>query len=184
MAVTFPASLLQTLQGTLYGEAKRICRDAAKILRVPEKELTAKVLGKYTSNSILKLVDDNDAPLTCPIIIRPMNIETASLVAAREASSLDVRGSKQGSIFERCRGPCVLGTGRCLSHQTSNRPPDVSNHLIRLTRLEPHPDLQEPLWCREETNEVYDRSGAVIGEREEDCIILYTLGSEEEEPSE
>jgi hypothetical protein len=157
MAVSFPASLLQTLQDAFYGEAKRMCRDAAKILRVPEKELTAKVLGKVSANSIFKILDDNDAPTTCPAII------------------------KQGSIFERCRCPCVLGTGRCLSHQTANQPPDVSNHSLRLTRLETHPDLQEPLWCREETNELYDRSGAVIGEREDGCIVLYTLGSEEEE---
>lgn len=157
MSVTFPASLLQTLQNAFHGEAKRLCRDAAKILRVPEKELTTKVLGKYNSNSIFKIVDDNDAPTTCPILI------------------------KQGSIFERCRCPCVLGTGRCLSHQTSNPPPDVSNHLVRLTRLEQHPDLQEPLWCREETNELYDRSGAVIGEREDDCIVVYTFGPEKEE---
>ena len=157
MAVTFPASLLQTLQSAFHGEAKRLCRDAAKILRVPEKELTVKVLGKYTSNSIFKIVDDNDTPTTCPILI------------------------KQGSIFERCRCPCILGTGRCLSHQTANQPPDVSNHLVRLTRLEQHPDLEEPLWCREETNELYDRSGAVIGEREDDCIVLYTFGPEEEE---
>lgn len=159
MAVTFPASLLKDLQDAFHGEAKRLCRDAAKILRVPEKELSAKVLGKFTSNSIFKIVDDNDAPTTCPILV------------------------KRDVLFERCRGPCILGTGRCLSHQTSNPPPDVSNHLVRLTRLEPHPDLQEPLWCREETNELYDRSGAVIGEREEDCIVLYTLGSEEEEES-
>lgn len=157
MAVTFPATLLQTLQSAFHGEAKRLCRDAAKILRVPEKELTAKVLGKYTANSIFKIVDDNDAPITCPILV------------------------KQGSIFERCRCPCILGTGRCLNHQISNPPPDVSNHLVRLTRLESHPDLQEPLWCREETNEIYDRSGAVIGERDDECIVIYTLGSEEEE---
>ena len=156
MAVTFPASLLQTLQDSFHQEAKRLCRDAAKILRVPEKELTSKVLGKYTASSLLKVLDDNDAPTTCPTII------------------------KQGSIFERCRCPCVLGTGRCLNHQTSSNPPDVSNHALRLTRLEQHSDLEEPLWCREETNEIYDRSGAVIGEREDDCIVLHTLGSEEE----
>jgi hypothetical protein len=156
MSVVFPASLLQTLQTTFHAEAKRLCRDAAKILRVPEKELTSKVLGKYTSNCIFKILDDNDAPTTCPIII------------------------KQGPIFERCRCPCVLGTGRCLSHQTAANPPDVTNHLVRLTRLEPHPDLCETLWCREETNEVYDQSGAVIGEREDECIVLYTLGSEED----
>ena len=157
MAVSFPASFLQTLQVTFHREAIRICRDAAKLLRVPEKELTNKVLGKVSANSIFKVLDDNDAPTICPIII------------------------KQGSIFERCRCPCILGTGRCLSHQTAGLPPDVSNHTLPLTRLEQHPDLQEPLWCREETNEIYDRSGKVIGEREDNCIVLYTLGSEEEE---
>lgn len=156
MAVAFPASLLQALQDSFHQEAKRLCRDAAKILRVSEKELTAKVLGKVSANSIFKILDDNDAPTTCPAII------------------------KQGAIFERCRCPCVLGTGRCLNHQTASPPPDVSNHSLRLTRLEQHADIQEPLWCREETNEIYDRSGAVIGEREDDCIVLYTLGTEEE----
>ncbi len=155
MAVTFPASLLQTLQENFHLEAKRLCRDAAKLLRVPEKELTAKVLGKFNSSSIFKIVDDNDTPTTCPIIL------------------------KRGGIFERCRCPCLLGTGRCLNHQTANPPPDVSNHLVRLTRLEPHPDLSEPLWCREDTQEMFDRSGAVIGERRHGALVLYEFGPED-----
>lgn len=149
MPLAFPTSILEVLQQTFHQEAKRLCKDAAHILKVPEKELTAQVLGRLPRN-FLQLIDDEDSPKTCPILIQ------------------------KDTVYERCRGPCLLGTGLCLSHQTSQPPPDLPDSSLKLTRLA----YEMPLWCCEDTQQVYDASGAIVGELEQGELILYTLATD------
>jgi len=140
MSIQIPLSLLETIQSAFTGEAKRLCRDAAKILKVSEKDLLHKILP---SGSKIKLVDDNSAPITCPALI------------------------KMG-ILTRCRSPCLLGTGRCLHHQTAVVP--VTEGLIPLTRLE-----GMPRWCNEETGDVYESSGEIIGKYKDGILKVFVL---------
>ena len=140
MSIHIPLSLLETIQSAFTGEAKRLCRDAAKILKVSEKELLHKILP---NGSKIKLVDDNSAPITCPAII------------------------KEG-ILTRCRSPCILGTGRCLHHQTAVIP--ITDSLTPLTRLE-----GMSMWCNEETGDVYESTGTIIGKYKDNTIKVFVL---------
>jgi hypothetical protein len=149
MALAFPTSILETLQQTFYQEAKRLCKDAAQILKVPEKELSAQVLGKLPRN-LLKLVDDDELPRVCPVLCQ------------------------EGALYKRCRGPCLLGTGLCLQHQKACQPPEVPEGSLSLTRLA----VDTPLWCCEATQQVYDSSGAIVGELLDGELILYVLEKE------
>ena len=87
-----PSSLFESFQASLQQEAKRICRDAAKILRVPEKDLEQKIL-----KSMLKitLVKDNSSTSCCVLILK----------------------QSEDRLAHRCRLPCILGTGQCYKHQ-------------------------------------------------------------------
>ena len=84
-----PCSLFESFQASLQQEAKRICRDAAKLLRVPEKELEQKVLKSMPKISLIK----DQTPTSCLILLH------------------------NEKLPHRCRLPCLLGTGRCYKHQ-------------------------------------------------------------------
>lgn len=143
--MNIPKSLLENLNASLNQEAKRLCRDAAKILKIPEKELQNKVLKKIEK---ITIHEDNDRPYSCPVF-------------------------NENNILERCRKPCLLGTGRCLTHQTSIIP-EPTTHKI-LTRIQPTSEYTEPLWCDESDGSVYDRKSDIIGTMIDNKIILYNF---------
>jgi hypothetical protein len=134
--VKIPSSLFDTLQSVFKLEAKRICKDVAKILQKPEKEVLDKV---FQSQIILQVLEDHEETLSCPVFL------------------------KHETVIERCRVPCILGTGRCLKHQTFTSIPELPSTVQRLTRIECTADTTEPLWCDEMTDYVYNTSGAHIG---------------------
>ena len=154
MNVQIPQQLLESLQASFLGEAKRICRDAAKILKVPEKELIQKVLPAG-SRVKLQVVDTNDAPTQCPVFLQ------------------------EDCILRRCRQPTLLGTGRCVCHQMA-KIPEVPEDVLQLTRLERIKTSDTPLWCNEATGEVMDSSGTIIGQYKNSGLTLYILDEEEE----
>jgi len=137
-----PSSLFESLQASLQQEAKRICRDAAKILRVPEKELEQKVLKSMPKITILK----DQTPTTCHILI---NSE---------------------KVVQRCRLPCILGTGRCHKHQEIRKVPEGGS----LTRIQAQPDL-EPMWCNEDTNIVYNKNAEEVGLYKNSRLTVFIL---------
>ena len=143
--MNIPKTLFESLQASLQQEAKRICRDAAKILKVSEKELQDRVLKKIQKVTIH---EDKDRPYSCPVF-------------------------NENMILERCRKPCLLGTGRCLVHQTSTLP-EPTVHKI-LTRIQPTADIPEPLWCDESDGTVYDRSSTVVGIYINSKVTLYNF---------
>ena len=143
--MNIPKSLFESLQASLNQEAKRICRDAAKILKVPEKELQDRILKKMQKVTIH---EDNDRPYSCPVF-------------------------NENKLLERCRKPCLLGTGRCLIHQTSIIP-EPTTHKI-LTRIQPNTDISEPLWCDESDGTLYDRSSNIVGVYINSRITLYNF---------
>lgn len=153
MNVQIPQQLLESLQASFLGEAKRICRDAAKILKVNEKELQQKVLPN-ASRIKIQVVDTDEAPTQCHALIQ------------------------EQSIFRRCRMPTLLGTGRCICHQTAKVPslPEECTQLVRMERIEANDD---PLWCNEATGEVYDSSGAIVGLYKNSELRLYVLEEED-----
>ncbi len=148
-------TLLDTLKRAFEREGARLCRDAARILKVPEKELTRTVMN---SNQPLKLkiFDDDDIPQTCPVIIQ---------------TSL---------ILERCRGPCLMGTGRCLRHQMAAAPPELPETVQSLTRLERSDPADPPMWCDEATGTVFDTSGKIIGEFKQGILEIFEFCEEDE----
>lgn len=147
MSVQISQHLLESLQSVFLGEAKRLCRDAASILKVPEKELLQKVLPQ-SSKVKLSVLDDKDAPTSCPALLH------------------------QDNLLRRCRCPSLLGTGRCIHHQTVSIP-ELPDSVKQLTRLERLAKDDDPLWCDETTGEVYDSSGAVVGEYRDETLYLY-----------
>ncbi len=150
MSVQLPTSLLETIQSAFQGEAKRICRDAAKLLRVPEKEVYEKVFPAGSKVKV-QLVGDS-SPMSCPAFLH------------------------EGKLLRRCRGPCLLGTERCVQHQTTVIP-SVPDRVQSLTRIEPGED-RPPLWCNEETGDVYTRTGDLAGHMKDGRLSLFVLDSE------
>ena len=139
-----PSSLFESLQASLQQEARRICRDAAKILRVPEKELEQKVLKSMSKITIVK----DQTPSSCHIL---MNSE---------------------KLLNRCRLPCILGTGRCHKHQEITTVPEGGS----LTRIQAQVDL-DPMWCDEETNIVYNKNAEEIGSYKNSRLTVFILES-------
>lgn len=150
MSITIPKLLLDTLEKRFAEEAKRVCKDAARILRQPEKDLLT--LLKQMPKFKLQVTDDSDFPTVCPILLQ------------------------RHKILERCRGPCLLGTGRCVKHQNAPEPPEPSSHLQTLVKIQKMEENDTSLWCDEITRQVFDSSGTAVGELTDDNILeLFTL---------
>lgn len=148
MSIAIPQTLLNTLQATFDAEAKRLARDAAKVLRVPEKEVL-QILKKIPKVQF-KICDDNECANSCEVLLQ------------------------KKKVLERCRRPCVLGTGRCLKHQEESKPPEINEEIQRLTRLEKHEDISETLWCDESTHIVYNAELKIVGAlTDDDTLELY-----------
>lgn len=149
MSLTVPKSLLQTLQTTFDAESKRIAKDISKVLNVEEKEII-QILKKIPKVQI-NIVDDSDFCTSCPILFW------------------------KSKIAYRCKKPCIMGTSRCIDHQSNNAITSLPDHIINVTKLS-HSDLQENYLCDEETKNVYDNSGNYVGELTEDNnLYLYTF---------
>jgi hypothetical protein len=132
MSIVLPQTLLASLAASFEAEGKRLAKDVAKILRVPEKEVLQ--LLKQMPKVQFKVHDDSESVSSCPVLI------------------------EEPGLVKRCRGPCILGTSRCIHHQT-NAIPTVPDTLKLLTRIKGH-----PYWCDEETRHVYDATGVHVGE--------------------
>jgi hypothetical protein len=157
-----PDGLLNELRAAFERETKRLCRDAASILKVPEAELARKVKESMATIKLNVLPEDDELPRSCLVLL------------------------KRGTVLERCRGPCVLGTGKCLRHQTTATPMgDLPQDSRRLTRLERTSATEEPMWCEESTRQVYNRHGDIVGEmNEDDALELFVLKEDDEEENE
>lgn len=137
MSLTIPQTLFTTLQVCFDNEAKRIGREMAKLLDVPEKEVLQ--ILKNVPKISLTLHDDTEYYSSCPVTIQ------------------------SNSIAYRCRRGCILGTNRCVEHQTISSDVEKEaeqNKIIKLTRLRTNDSCY---WCDEQTNAVYDSSGKQIG---------------------
>lgn len=138
-----PKSLFDSLQTSLNQEAKRLCRDAAKILKIPEKDLVGKILNKMPK---ITIIEDNSTPYTCPVLI-------------------------ENNLLERCRRSCLLGTGRCLEHQKTTNPEPTTQK--QLTRIQSTTDSLNTLWCYESTGDVYDKELKIVGQYKNNRLTLY-----------
>jgi len=150
-SVKIPSSLFDTFQAVFKVEAKRICKNAALMLNRPEKEVLNKIVG---SQLTIQILDDHDMPISCPVIMR------------------------HRTILERCRRPCLLGTGRCLTHQAVAVQDSLPSNIQKLTRIESS-DQYEPLWCDESTGTVYNSSGSIVGFYKDEQLELYILETNE-----
>lgn len=148
MSIQIPKSLYDSFQNFLIGEAKRICKESAKLLHLPEKDVQQRVLKKLPKVSV-SLVRESDSYISCPILI------------------------PNSKLAQRCRQPCVLGTGRCIEHQHIQEIPEYLEHTI-LTRIAPSEDIEQGLWCNEETHDVYDKDGSVVGMYKDGTLRRYT----------
>ena len=150
MSLSIPQTLLHALQASFEAESKRVARDVAKILRVSEKEVLQIV--KQIPKVTLKLCDDNECPSTCPVLLQ------------------------QSQIVKRCRLPCLLGTGRCIDHQ-SQKVPDLElfSSSIKLTKIKIKNEFEinSEYWYNEETKEVLNQEGNIIGTIRDDQLELY-----------
>jgi hypothetical protein len=148
MSISIPQTLLQTLQASFDIEAKKLAKDAAKLLRVPEKDVLH--LLKQVPKVQFKVFDDTEIPTSCPVFL-----ETPR-------------------FLQKCRRPCILGTGRCTHHQSITTIPTLPDTVLQLTRVRCE-GLSEPLWCDEDTQQIYNGSGTIVGKLEEETITLYTF---------
>lgn len=145
MSVKLPKQLVESLQQAFLSEARRVCRDAAKLLRQDPNDVLA-ILKKMPSIQF-QVIDDSECPTTCPVLLQ------------------------KGAIVERCRYPCILGTGTCIHHQDESKPPSIESCSTKLTRItHSEPDMG-PLWCDEETRTVYSREGTNVGFLREDTVL-------------
>ncbi len=149
MSVKLPKQLVESLQQAFLSEARRVCRDAAKVLHQDPNDVLA-ILKKMPPIQF-QVCDDSEQPTTCPILLQ------------------------KGAIVERCRRPCILGTGVCMAHQEESEPPSIDSCETKLTRVKhSEPDLG-PLWCDEESRHVYNREGACVGVlTDENILELFT----------
>jgi hypothetical protein len=144
MSITLPRSLLQSLTTAFELEGKRLAKDVAAILHLPEKDVLQVV--KQMPKLQFKVVEDSEYDQSCLVPI------------------------EEPGIVRRCRRPCVLGTSRCIYHQSSEVQ-TLSTSLQSLTRIKGH-----PYWCDEETKDVYDVKGECVGKlNDENQLELYTF---------
>lgn len=162
MSLPIPKNLIASLDAVFQREAKKLGADIAKALRLPEKEVLD-VLKKMDKIQY-KIYDTDENETTCPVFIN------ASKVA------------------ERCRRPCLLGTNRCLHHQSNANVCNYDSSLKELTRCVcSDPTTQEKtLLLEEDTNLIYNSSGDTIGiieddEEEYNKKVLYEFIIEPEE---
>lgn len=154
-SLTIPQTLLKTLQATFDSEARKLAKDAAKILKVPEKEVLEII--KKTPKVQLQVLDDTELTHTCPIIIH------------------------SEKVLARCRNPCIIGTGKCLEHQKATIKTIDESNYTKLTRIKvlapvnPEEPEPEPLWCNEEDKSIYNASGQKVGILNEDNNIEYFI---------
>lgn len=149
MTLEIPSELYKTFQDILLQEARRLCKDAAKILGKSEKEVQAKVLKEMPKLPI-QIIDDKDQPITCPVFVQ------------------------RYQVVERCRHACLLGTGRCLAHQAEQCIPDLQEQ-IPLSRIQPIDCMDTPLWCNEATHDVYTADGKIIGRYKDEVLRVFQL---------
>lgn len=155
MSVSIPQTLLATLQAAFDAEAKRVARDAAKLLRVPEKDVLEII--KKVPKVQFKVIDDSEIPTSCPTLKRSIST----------------------TMLTRCRAPCILGTGRCAHHQKQASIPEVPDTKKPLTRVKRLQDTDEDLWCDEETRKIYNTAGEEVGQlTEDDTVEVYEFSIE------
>ena len=106
------STLLESFQLALKQETKRICRDAARILHIPQNELEDKIM-KQDPKISMTIISDKDIPYSCPVLLTD-------------------------DILYRCRHPCILGTGRCYKHQTIVIPDIESQKTLTRIRYKPY----------------------------------------------
>jgi len=138
-----PESLFLSFQSQLQAEGKRLCRDLAKVLGVPEKELITNVLLKDKKISITP--DTNDGKPFCPVLV------------------------PRGAILDRCFHPILLGTERCMHHQSVGALPEVPDGLTTLVKL----STTTPYYMNPETKEVLDESGKLVGVYRDEEVLLF-----------
>jgi hypothetical protein len=156
MSISVPQSLLSVLQASFDLEAKRVAKDVSKLLKIPEKEILQ--LVKQMPKIQLKVHNDDDTPCVCPIFL------------------------VKDTLLERCRLPCILGTGKCIHHQSEKEPPCIPEPIQKLTRLSlpaTEGSKHESYWCDEETKHVYNSKCKYVGYLNEDNELeLYEMGNE------
>ena len=112
MSLALPQTLIASLLAAFDAEAKRIAKDAAKILHVPEKEVLQ--LVKKLPKVQFKIYDDSEHSSSCPTLL------------------------EEPGLIRRCRHPCLLGTNRCMHHQDVDIPA-IPDSVKLLTRLKGNP---------------------------------------------
>jgi len=141
MSLAIPQTLFTTLQVCFDTEAKRIGREMAKLLDVSEKEVL-QVLKKIPKVHLI-LHNDTDFYSSCPILIQ------------------------SNSIAYRCRRGCILGTNRCVEHQSiqidSQKVVEKEAEIKSIKKLTRLKIKDFYYWCDEETSVVYDMMGKQVG---------------------
>ncbi len=151
MSINVTQALYETLQAAFLLEGKRLCKDIATILGQDEKELQKRLLKTKIP---IALFNDSERCLSCLVIIQ------------------------KDDILARCRKPCILGTMRCISHQsveTIEEPSGIESiaDLKQYTRVESNAELTEQLWCHEETGTLINSKGKKVGIYENETVSLW-----------
>lgn len=140
MSYPIPSILLETLQSAFQREAKKICSEVAVTLGIPKQQVLKKVLN---ITSFINLIEC-ETPHVCMFL------------------------EKKDAIHVRCRRPCILGTGRCTFHQTSEVQMEAKQILRRLINGD------SVFWLEETTGQVYNSHGVEVGTYNNGILRIYT----------
>lgn len=157
--LAIPELLMRTLKQAFDQEQKNLCRQAAKILRVPEDQVKT-IVSKAMTPLQFEIYDEEEKRQTCPVFVQ------------------------RSVVLERCRGPCLMGTARCLQHQSVQEPPELPDTIESLTRVERPDATDTPMWCNESTHDIYNAEGKIVGKYDDNNngqLTLFTFIDEEEE---
>lgn len=141
-----PQILLESLQGQLQAEGRKLCKEIAKLLDIPEKELVTNVLLKQPKMEIA--CTDETERTSCPVFV------------------------KRRTILERCRYPCILGTNRCTTHQSIQTIEEPETG-IGLYRLAYSSDEYSSLWIDQDTQLVYSDTNSIVGRYVNGILTLF-----------
>ena len=146
--VPIPLQLLENLQNVFQSEARKLCREVATTLGIPSQHVIQNVLTDMPKLPLQ--VFDLDVPPLCMCLLN------------------------EEKMWFRCRKPCVLGTGRCIHHQSVKQEEPESEKVYRRIA---HKELNETLWADEQSSTVWNAKGECVGEIHGQTLFRFEMGS-------
>lgn len=155
-SVKIPKYLVDSLDTIFEKVGREYIKQAAQILEKDEKEMLKTILPKLKrkEHSMVQMYPDQEY-YTCAHL---PNYKSPSL------------------LQHRCRYPNVIGTQRCIHHQHIHHIEDIEPEISVTRVFIKNSDEHDAMYfCDENTQQVYNKEGVVIGTRHNDKIIKFVF---------